>query len=150
MIESIKNAFNSKIGIIVRAIVYAILTYICPIIFIAVKFSLFKHTDAGLKFTGWGILGVAIVGIGLFKGLKWICNNFAYNYWLGVLNGFISTVLWLVTGIVALVLATKYIDMVLFVLGWSTLTCAIAIFINPFPLMAHNSKVSALKKAINE
>jgi len=149
MLENIKKVFNSKIAIIVRAIVYVALTYLCPIIFISIKFSLFKNTDAGIKFTGWGILAVAIVGIGIFKGLKWICNNFAYNYWLGVLNGFISTVLWLVMGIVALCLATKYIDMVLFVLGWSTLTCAIAIFINPFPLMAHNSKVRALKNALN-
>lgn len=143
------NFFNSKLGCMLRAIVYIALTYICPIIFIAIKFALFKKTDAGIKFTGGGLIALGVVGIGAFKGLKWVCNNFAYNYWLGVLNGFISTVLWLLLGVAVLCMVTKYIDKCLFVLGWSTLTCFIGIFINPFPLMAHKSKVKALKDAIN-
>lgn len=131
-----------------RAIVYVALTYICPIILISIKFSLFKNTDAGIKFTGWGILALLIVGIGAFKGLKWVCNNFAYNYFLGVLNGFISSVLWLLLAFVGCTLIVKYIDKCQFILGMSALTCFIGIWFNPFPLLAHNSKVKVIKEAV--
>lgn len=140
---------NSKIGCIIRAILYVALTYIAPIIFISVKFKLFENVEGGIKFTGWGIVAVLVLALGVFKGLKYVCDNFAYNYGLGVLKSFISSVWWLLIGMLLCVLVVKYVDQCLFVLQWSALTCFIGCFINPFPLMAHKSKVKVVKDAVN-
>lgn len=147
-----KNAvkyFSSKIGCIIRAILYVALTYIAPIIFISVKFKLFENVEGGIKFTGWGIVAVLVLALGVFKGLKYVCDNFAYNYGLGVLKSFISSVWWLLIGMLLCVLVTKYVDQCLFVLKWSALTCFVGVFVNPFPYMAYKSKVKVVKDAVN-
>jgi hypothetical protein len=144
-----KDFLTSKVGCIIRAILYVALTYIAPIIFISVKFKLFENTEGGLKFTGWGIVAVLILALGVFKLLKYICDNFAYSYLIGVLRSFISSVWWLLMAMLMCVLVVKHLDQCMFVLKWSCLTCFIGMWVNPFPLMAHKSKVKVVKEAVN-
>lgn len=148
-LQKFSENFNSKIGCLIRLILYIGCTFVCPIIFISMKFSLFKHDDSKLRFTGWGIVCILIIALALFSMLKWCCKNFAYSYVLGVINGLISSVLWLIVLLIVCKSIHAYIERVEFVLGYSILTCAIGCLLNPLPYLAEQSRIKKIQNQIN-
>lgn len=146
--KKISTILNSKWCLALRLFLYIGCTYVCPIIFLSIKFKLFESADSSIRLTGWGIMAIMILTIGLYKLIRWCINNFGYNYWLGVLNGLIGVVLWLALALVLIRSITKSFERIEFVLQWSILTCSIGAFLNPLPHMAHCNKLKLFKEAI--
>lgn len=139
--EKIRKKFNSWYLFLPRLIIWIGCTFVCPIALIMAKFKVFERVEGEkLRFNGWAIIIVLIVGIGLFYLLKYVLNAMTFNYIAQLLNGFIRLVLWLILALLLVDIIAKCHEQIKWVLGWSILSCSIGVAVNPLPRWSYNRK----------
>lgn len=119
-------------------IVFAI---ILPIIFVNNKYHLFVKEDE-LRFTGWAIVGLLILFIGLYALCSYIISAYSVKYriWVKILKGFQRILLPLILLFFVCGLINNNIDKIQTLLLEIIISEAIAIIINPFPYFVYKHK----------
>lgn len=115
---------------------------ILPIIFINNKYPLFVKGNDGLKFTGWAIVGLLILFIGLYALCSYIIDAYSVKYrtWVKLLKGFQRIILPLLILFFMCKIISNNIDTIENVILNITISEAIAIIINPFPYFVYKHK----------
>lgn len=114
---------------------------ILPIIFINNKYHLFVKEDE-LRFTGWAIVGLLILFIGLYALCSYVISAYSVKYrtWVKLLKGFQRILLPLILLFFVCGLINNNIDKIQTLLLEIIISEAIAIIINPFPYFVYKHK----------
>lgn len=124
----IKTAKRNRL---ILRILFCLVDFVIPIIFIGIKFKLFTEFN-GIKLT---IMGIIIILLVVFrfrtKLLTWV-NNWEYSVWkyiiLGINKIFVFILIWVIA-----MLAEAQIGNLAFCLGWIAVCSAVAyLAINPY------------------
>ena len=124
----IKTAKRNRL---ILRILFCLVDFVIPIIFIGIKFKLFTEFN-GIKLT---IMGIIILLLVVFrfraKILAWV-NNWEYSVWkyiiLGINKIFVFILIWVIA-----MLAEAQIGNLAFCLGWIAVCSAVAyLAINPY------------------
>jgi hypothetical protein len=124
----IKTAKRNRL---ILRILFCLVDFVIPIIFIGIKFKLFTEFN-GIKLT---IMGIIILLLVVFrfraKLLTWV-NNWEYSVWkyiiLGINKIFVFILIWVIA-----MLAEAQIGNLAFCLGWIAVCSAVAyLAINPY------------------
>ena len=115
---------------------------ILPIIFINNKDHLFVKSDDNLKFTGWALVALLILFIGLYALCSYIISAYSVKYrtWVKILKGFQRIILPLLILFFMCKIISNNIDTIENVILNITISEAIAIIINPFPYFVYKHK----------
>lgn len=124
----IKTAKRNRL---ILRILFCLVDFVIPIIFIGIKFKLFTEFN-GIKLT---IMGIILLLLVVFrfraKLLTWV-NNWEYSIWkyiiLGINKIFVFILIWVIA-----MLAEAQIGNLAFCLGWIAVCSAVAyLAINPY------------------
>lgn len=123
------------------AIGWIVFAIILPIIFVNNKYHLFVKEDE-LRFTGWAIVGLLILFIGLYALCSYIISAYSVKYriWVKLLKGFQRIILPLLIMFFMCRIISDNIDTIENVILNITISEAIAIIINPFPYFVYKHK----------
>jgi len=123
------------------AIGWFLFAVILPIIFINNKYHLFVKEDE-LRFTGWAIVGLLILFIGLYALCSYVISAYSVKYrtWVKLLKGFQRILLPLILLFFVCGLINNNIDRIQTLLLEIIISEAIAIIINPFPYFVYKHK----------
>lgn len=123
------------------AIGWLFFAVILPIIFINNKYHLFVKEDE-LRFTGWAIVGLLILFIGLYALCSYVISAYSVKYrtWVKLLKGFQRILLPLILLFFVCGLINNNIDRIQTLLLEIIISEAIAIIINPFPYFVYKHK----------
>ena len=123
------------------AIGWFLFAVILPIIFINNKYHLFVKEDE-LRFTGWAIVGLLILFIGLYALCSYVISAYSVKYrtWVKLLKGFQRILLPLILIFFVCGLINNNIDKIQTLLLEIIISEAIAIIINPFPYFVYKHK----------
>ena len=123
------------------AIGWLFFAVILPIIFINNKYHLFVKEDE-LRFTGWAIVGLLILFIGLYALCSYVISAYSVKYrtWVKLLKGFQRILLPLILIFFVCGLINNNIDRIQTLLLEIIISEAIAIIINPFPYFVYKHK----------
>lgn len=115
---------------------------ILPIIFINNKYHLFVKGEDNLKFTGWALVALLIIFIGLYALCSYIIDAYSVKYrtWVKLLKGFQRIILPLLILFFMCGIISKNIDTIENVLLEIIICEALAIIINPFPYFVYKHK----------
>ena len=124
------------------AIGWLFFAIILPIIFINNKYHLFVKSDDNLKFTGWALVALLIIFIGLYALCNYIISAYSVKYrtWVKLLKGFQRILLPLLVLFFMCRIISSNIDTIENVIMNITISEAIAIIINPFPYFVYKHK----------
>ena len=117
------------------AIGWLFFAIILPIICINGKYHLFVKGDGNLKFTGWALVGLLILFIGLYALCSYIIDAYSVKYrtWVKLLKGFQRIILPLIVLYLMCGLINQNIDKIETLLLEIIISESFAIIINPFP-----------------
>jgi mannose/fructose/N-acetylgalactosamine-specific phosphotransferase system component IID len=119
---------------------FVVLTFALPVASIAWKFGLFTEREAGYKFTGWGILAVLFISMGLFSLIKRYTKDLPHS----TLKQFLDTILYVVIPLgfatTILYLIKDTFEEVYFVVRVMLIFMPIGALINPLPAWAQKVK----------
>lgn len=124
----IKTAKRNRL---ILRILFCLVDFVIPIIFIGIKFKLFTEFN-GIKLTIMGIIIILLVAFRFrAKLLAWV-NNWEYSVWkyiiLGINKIFVFILIWVIA-----MLAEAQIGNLAFCLGWIAVCSAVAyLAINPY------------------
>lgn len=123
------------------AIGWILFAIILPIIFINNKYHLFVKTDE-LRFTGWSLVALLILFIGLYALCSYIISAYSVKYrtWVKILKGFQRIILPLLLVFFMCGLINNNIERIQTLLLEIIISEAIAIIINPFPYFIYKHK----------
>ena len=118
------------------------LAVILPIIFINNKYHLFIKGDDTLKFTGWAIVGLLILFVGLYALCSYIIDAYSVKYrtWVKLLKGFQRIILPLLIIFFMVGLVDANLEKIQTLLIEIIISEALAIIINPFPYFIYKHK----------
>lgn len=124
------------------AVGWFFLAVILPIIFINNKYHLFIKGDDTLKFTGWAIVGLLILFVGLYALCSYIIDAYSVKYrtWVKLLKGFQRIILPLLIIFFMVGLVDANLDKIQTLLIEIIISEALAIIINPFPYFIYKHK----------
>lgn len=145
--KKIKDYFNSNTGFSILALCWVALAVIAPIICINDKYKLFEKTDDRIKFTGWFLVILIIVFIGLYALCNYIISAYStkWRYWIQILKGIQKIVLPLALFYLACDVANENIVNIKIITLEIILCESLAILINPFPHFVYTHKVKDIK-----
>lgn len=124
------------------AIGWILFAIILPIIFINNKYKLFVKTEDELRFTGWALVGLLILFIGLYALCSYIISAYSVKYrtWVKILKGFQRIILPLLLVFFMCGIINNNIERIQTLLLEIIISEAIAIIINPFPYFVYKHK----------
>ena len=106
------------------------------------KYHLFSKTNGDLKFTGWSLVALLILFIGLYALCSYIIDAYSVKYrtWVKLLKGFQRIILPLLILFFMCGLISNNIETIENLLLEIIISEAIAIIINPFPYFVYKHK----------
>lgn len=115
---------------------------ILPIILINNKYHLFVKNEDTLKFTGWALVGLLILFIGLYALCSYIIDAYSVKYrtWVKILKGFQRIILPLMILYFMCGMINNNIDKIENIILGIIISESIAIIINPFPYFVYKHK----------
>ena len=115
---------------------------ILPIIFINNKYHLFIKGEDTLKFTGWALVGLLILFIGLYALCSYVIDAYSVKYrtWVKLLKGFQRIILPLLLLFFMCRIINTNIDKIETLILEIIISEALAIIINPFPYFVYKHK----------
>lgn len=124
------------------AIGWILCAIILPIIFINNKYHLFIKGDNELKFTGWAIVALLILFIGLYALCSYIIDAYSVKYrtWVKILKGFQRVILPLLILFFIVGIVNNNVEKLQDLLLEIIISEALAIIINPFPYFIYKHK----------
>ena len=124
------------------AIGWLFFAIILPIIFINNKYHLFIKGDDTLKFTGWAIVALLILFVGLYALCSYIIDAYSVKYrtWVKLLKGFQRIILPLLILFFMCRIINTNIDKIESLILEIILSESFAIIINPFPYFVYKHK----------
>ena len=124
------------------AIGWLFFAIILPIICINGKYHLFVKGDGNLKFTGWALVGLLILFIGLYALCSYIIDAYSVKYrtWVKLLKGFQRIILPLLILFFMCGIINSNIDKIENLLLEIIISESVAIIINPFPYFVYKHK----------
>ena len=130
---------------------------VAPIVFIAIRFGVFTHKDAGYRLTGWGVIALIVLSVVMYSMIKEAMIGLPRGSMLRqCVSGYVKLVpLILIT--LMLDAIKENIDSMEQTFVFITISEAIAIPINPLPKWAdqhginlmENTLFNAFKRAIS-
>lgn len=132
-LELDKKAQNKKRAIfITRAILWFTFAAILPFAFIAWRYGIFQ-TDINLKLSGWGIIAVIILAVGIVTFGKYIYKGMKQCLFKQCIHGFVTIIIPLLALYLITMSIIKNVEIFQKALGCVIVCEFIAIPINPFP-----------------
>ena len=124
------------------AIGWVFFAIILPIILINNKYHLFIKNEDTLKFTGWALVGLLILFIGLYALCSYIIDAYSVKYrtWVKLLKGFQRIILPLLILFFMCGIINNNIDKIENIILGIIISESIAIIINPFPYFVYKHK----------
>lgn len=144
--QDLKNKFidfaKKESTFLCLAVGWLFFAMILPIIFINNKYHLFVKVDDGLKFTGWALVGLLILFIGLYALCSYVIDAYSVKYrtWVKLLKGFQRIILPLLILYFMCGVINNNIAKIENLLLEIIISEAIAIIINPFPYFVYKHK----------
>lgn len=144
--QDIKNkivAFAKKEStFLCLAVGWLFFAVILPIIFINNKYHLFVKTNDEVKFTGWALVGLLILFIGLYALCSYVIDAYSVKYrtWVKLLKGFQRIILPLLLLFFMCRIINTNIDKIETLILEIIISEALAIIINPFPYFVYKHK----------
>lgn len=124
------------------AVGWVFFAIILPIILINNKYHLFIKNEDTLKFTGWALVGLLILFIGLYALCSYIIDAYSVKYrtWVKLLKGFQRIILPLLILFFMCGIINSNIDKIENIILGIIISESIAIIINPFPYFVYKHK----------
>lgn len=124
------------------AVGWILCAIILPIIFINNKYHLFIKGDDNLKFTGWALVALLVLFIGIYALCSYIIDAYSVKYrtWVKLLKGFQRIILPLIVLYLMCSLINQNIDKIETLLLEIIISESFAIIINPFPYFVYRHK----------
>jgi len=124
------------------AVGWVFFAIILPIILINNKYHLFIKNEDTLKFTGWALVGLLILFIGLYALCSYIIDAYSVKYrtWVKLLKGFQRIILPLLILFFMCGIINNNIDKIENIILGIIISESIAIIINPFPYFVYKHK----------
>jgi hypothetical protein len=112
---------------------FIIFTFALPVIAISWRFGLFENRDASVRLTGWGILAVLFISLGLFSLIKRYTKDLPHSG----LKQFVDTLLYVIGPLAfattILFLIKDVFEEVYFVVRFMLIFMPIGALLNPLP-----------------
>lgn len=115
-------------------------TFILPVVAIAWRFGLFANREASVRLTGWGILVVLFVSLGLFSLIKKYTRDLPHSGLKQFLDVFLYVIIPLGFTTTILFLIKDVFEEVYFVVRFMLIFMPIGALINPLPAWAQKTK----------
>ena len=140
--NKIKDFAKRESTFLCLAVGWFILAVVLPVIFINSKYHLFVKTNDDLKFTGWALVGLLVLFIGLYALCSYIIDAYSVKYrtWIKILKGFQRIILPLLLLFFMCSIINKNIETIENLLLEIIICEALAIIINPFPYFVYKHK----------
>lgn len=141
---------QSKTLFIIRLIIFLVFAIIAPLVYLIVRFDLFK-VESSLQIGLWGVI-VLIIFLAVIKVLiKYYLDAMKtkYSYLKQLVNGVSKLIFPLILALVIIIWVKDNMDLVLEAL-YVIIPCEIvAIFVNPLPRWAFENNVDGLETFFN-
>ena len=124
------------------AVGWVFFAIILPIILINNKYHLFVKYNDEYKFTGWTLVALLVLFIGLYALCSYIIDAYSVKYrtWVKILKGFQRIILpLLILFFMCNIISKNIADIENLILG-IMISEAVAIIINPFPYFVYKHK----------
>ena len=144
--QDLKNKFidfaKRESTFLCLAVGWLFFAMILPIIFINNKYHLFVKTNDEVKFTGWALVGLLILFIGLYALCNYVIDAYSVKYrtWVKLLKGFQRIILPLLLLFFMCRIINTNIDKIETLILEIIISEALAIIINPFPYFVYKHK----------
>ena len=124
------------------AVGWLFFSIVLPIILINNKYHLFVKNEGDLRFTGWALVGLLILFIGLYALCSYIIDAYSVKYrtWVKLLKGFQRIILPLIVLYLMCGIINTNIDKIENIILGIIISESIAIIINPFPYFVYKHK----------
>lgn len=136
----------TKKEFIIKFILWLIFVAVIPIVCIVDRYDLVKNNP--LKYTGWGIIVIAILTIVAMVILGYFLKLMKWSMFKQVLAGIRNVLIPLGVLFVGAELIASNIENIKYILIFSMISEAIAIPLNPFPKWVYLKNISDLKEAL--
>lgn len=144
--QDLKNKFidfaKRESTFLCLAVGWLFFAIILPIIFINNKYKLFVKTDGDLRFTGWALVGLLVLFIGLYALCSYVIDAYSVKYrtWVKLLKGFQRIILPLLILFFMCGIINTNIQKIENLILEIIISESIAIIINPFPYFVYKHK----------
>lgn len=141
---------NKKVFII-KLILFTLFACVIPFIFIAWRYDIFmvQQSSAKVSLTGWGFLGVIIIGVFVCYMYSVAKKIFKYSLFFQIITGLVKVILPLL--LIYLVIDSIENSIHLFKQALVVVICSEigAIVINPFPKYMHDNNIEHISDIVS-